>query len=97
VVKDILFRAAARVKIPVTLLANRWLSTPPSAWVRLLQVAGGFDVADREIVARMEAGDPVVTADIPLAAQVVEAQPHGQAAFGGRDHRRAGTVQRERP
>jgi uncharacterized protein len=73
VVKDILFRAATRVKIPVTLVANRWLATPPSPWIRQLQVAGGFDVADREIVARMEAGDLVVTADIPLAAQVVEA------------------------
>lgn len=73
VIKDILFRAAVRVQVPVTLVANRWLNTPPSPWIRSLQVAGGFDVADREIVARMKAGDLVVTADIPLAAQVVEA------------------------
>lgn len=73
VIKDILFRAAARVQIPVTLVANRWLATPRSPWIRLVQVTGGFDVADREIVARMAAGDLVVTADIPLAALVVEA------------------------
>jgi len=73
VVKDILFRAAVRVQIPVTLVANRWLATPRSPWIRLVQVAGGFDVADREIVARMASGDLVVTADIPLAALVVEA------------------------
>lgn len=72
VIKDILFRAAARVRIPVTLVANRWLATPRSPWIRSLQVAGGFDVADREIVARMASGDLVVTADIPLAALVVE-------------------------
>ena len=73
VIKDILFRAAVRVHVPVTLVANRWLATPPSPWIRAVQVAGGFDVADREIVARMTAGDLVVTADIPLASQVVEA------------------------
>jgi hypothetical protein len=73
VIKDILFRAAARVQVTVTLVANRWLQTPPSPWIRSLQVAGGFDVADREIVARMAPGDLVVTADIPLAALVVQA------------------------
>jgi uncharacterized protein len=73
VIKDILFRAATRVRIPVTLVANRWLATPPSPWIRSVQVAGGFDVADREIVARMTTGDLVVTADIPLASMVVEA------------------------
>ena len=73
VIKDILFRAAVRVQITVTLVANRWLATPPSPWIRAVQVAGGFDVADREIVARMASGDLVVTADIPLASLVVEA------------------------
>ncbi len=73
VIKEILYRAAARVEIPLTLVANRWLATPPSPWIRSLQVGGGFDVADREIVARMAAGDLVITADIPLAAQVVDA------------------------
>lgn len=72
VIKEILYRAAVRVKVPLTLVANRWLQTPPSPWIKSLQVAGGFDVADREIVERMSAGDLVITADIPLAAQVVE-------------------------
>lgn len=73
VIKDILFRAAIRTKLTVTLVANRWLQTPPSPFIRSLQVAGGFDVADREIVARMSPGDLVVTADIPLASQVIAA------------------------
>ncbi|MFO1199442.1 MAG: YaiI/YqxD family protein [Burkholderiaceae bacterium] len=73
VIKDILFRAAVRTKLTVTLVANRWLQTPPSPFIRSLQVAGGFDVADREIVARMSPGDLVVTADIPLASQVIAA------------------------
>lgn len=73
VIKDILFRAAVRVRVPLTLVANRWLATPPSPLIRCVQVAGGFDVADREIVARLSAGDLVITADIPLAAAVVEA------------------------
>lgn len=81
VIRDILFRAAVRVQVPVTLVANRWLATPPSVWIRSVQVAGGFDVADREIVARMTPGDLVVTADIPLAAQVVNA---GGAALNPR-------------
>lgn len=71
-IKEILFRAAARVQVPLTLLANRWLATPPSPWIRAVQVAGGFDVADREIVARMRPGDLVITADIPLASAVIE-------------------------
>jgi hypothetical protein len=66
VIKDILFRAAARVRVPVTLVANRWLAMPRSPWIRSVQVAGGFHVADREIVARMTASDVVVTADIHL-------------------------------
>jgi len=72
VVKDILFRAADRAKVAVTLVANQWLRTPPSPWIRSLQVAGGFDVADTEIVERVRAGDLVVTQDIPLAARVLE-------------------------
>ena len=73
VIKEILFRAAVRVRVPLTLVANRWLATPPSPLIRCIQVAGGFDVADREILARVSAGDLVITADIPLAAAVVEA------------------------
>lgn len=72
VIKDILFRAADRAQVPVTLVANSWLRTPPSRWVKSLQVPGGLDVADSEIVRRCEPGDLVVTADIPLAALVVE-------------------------
>jgi uncharacterized protein YaiI (UPF0178 family) len=72
VVKDILFRAADRAKVAVTLVANQWLRTPPSPWIRSLQVAGGFDVADTEIVERVRAGDLVVTQDIPLAARVLD-------------------------
>ncbi|MGH6718837.1 MAG: YaiI/YqxD family protein [Alphaproteobacteria bacterium] len=72
VVKDILFRAADRAKVAVTLVANQWLRTPPSPWIRSLQVAGGFDVADTAIVERVNPGDLVVTQDIPLAARVLE-------------------------
>jgi len=70
-VKDILFRAAERRQVPVTLVANQFLRTPPSRYVRALQVPGGFDVADAEIVRRVRAGDLVVTQDIPLAAAVI--------------------------
>jgi uncharacterized protein YaiI (UPF0178 family) len=72
VIKDILFRAAERAQVPVTLVANSWLRTPPSRWVKSLQVPGGLDVADSEIVRRCAPGDLVVTADIPLAALVVD-------------------------
>jgi uncharacterized protein YaiI (UPF0178 family) len=71
-IKDILFRAAERAQVPVTLVANSWLRTPPSRWVKSLQVPGGLDVADSEIVRRCGPGDLVVTADIPLAALVVD-------------------------
>jgi hypothetical protein len=76
VIKDILFRAAERMKISMTLVANKLLRVPPSAYIRALQVPGGFDVADNEIARRMEPGDLVVTADIPLAAQVIEKGGH---------------------
>ena len=72
VIKDILFRAAERAQVRVTLVANQWLRTPPSRFVRSLQVAGGFDVADSAIVERVRPGDLVVTQDIPLAARVLE-------------------------
>jgi uncharacterized protein YaiI (UPF0178 family) len=72
VIKDILFRAAERARVPVTLVANSWLRTPASRYVTALQVPGGLDVADSEIVRRCAPGDLVVTADIPLAALVVE-------------------------
>jgi uncharacterized protein YaiI (UPF0178 family) len=72
VIKDILFRAARRVRVQLTLVANRHLGTPPSPYIRSIQVPGGFDVADNRIVHLMQPGDLVVTADIPLAALVVE-------------------------
>jgi uncharacterized protein YaiI (UPF0178 family) len=70
-VKEILYRAAERKRIPLTLVANQALRTPPSAFIRTLQVPRGFDVADNEIVRRVAPGDLVVTADIPLAAEVL--------------------------
>ena len=71
-VKEILFRAADRTQVPLTLVANRLLQVPPSPWIKALQVEHGFDVADDEIVKRVEPGDLVVTSDIPLAAAVLE-------------------------
>ncbi|MGE5469050.1 MAG: YaiI/YqxD family protein [Ignavibacteria bacterium] len=71
VIKDILFRAADRARVQLTLVANQMLRVPPSPWIRALQVPSGFDVADRRIAEEAEAGDLVVTADVPLAAQVV--------------------------
>ena len=76
VIKEILFRAAERVQIPVTLVANQPIRVPPSRFVRSVQVAAGFDVADNEIVARLDPGDLVITADIPLAAEVIEKGGH---------------------
>jgi hypothetical protein len=72
VVKDILYRAAERAQVTLTLVANQPLRTPRSSFIRTLQVPRGFDVADNEIARRIEPGDLVVTADIPLAAQVIE-------------------------
>lgn len=71
VIKDILYRVAIRTQIPLTLVANRMLRVPPSPWISALQVPGGFDVADQRIAQEAEAGDLVITADIPLAAQVI--------------------------
>lgn len=70
-IKEVLFRAAEREQVHVTLVANQWLRTPPSRFVRAIQVPGGFDVADNEIVERVATGDLVVTQDIPLAAAVI--------------------------
>jgi hypothetical protein len=71
-IKEILFRAAEREQVPVTLVANQWLRTPPSRFVTAVQVPAGLDVADTEIVRRAEPGDLVVTQDIPLAALAIE-------------------------
>jgi len=76
VVKEILFRAAERLQIDTTLVANRLLRTPPSRFIRAVQVPAGFDVADAHIVEQVAHGDLVVTADIPLAAAVLERGAH---------------------
>lgn len=71
VVKDILFRAALRRNIALVLVANQLLDTPPGPLIRSVQVQQGFDVADNYIVANLNPGDLVITADIPLAAEVI--------------------------
>ena len=71
VIKEILFRAADRVCVPVILVANQPIQIPRSRHIRSVQVAAGFDVADNYIVQQLETGDLVITADIPLAAEVI--------------------------
>ncbi|MFZ0106389.1 MAG: YaiI/YqxD family protein [Thiobacillus sp.] len=71
VIKDILYRAADRLQLPLTLVANKLLRVPPSPNIRALQVPMGFDVADNHLLNVVTAGDLVITADIPLAAQLV--------------------------
>jgi uncharacterized protein YaiI (UPF0178 family) len=72
VIREILFRAADRTGLELTLIANHALKVPPAANIRSIQVSGGFDVADHEIVRRCQAGDLVITSDIPLAAELLE-------------------------
>jgi uncharacterized protein YaiI (UPF0178 family) len=84
VIKEILFRAAERTGVRVTLVANQPMQIPRIASVRAVQVASGFDVADNEIVKRVAVGDLVITADIPLAAEVIA---KGGAALNPRGER----------
>ncbi len=70
-IKEILFRAANRAQILVTFVANKSIKTPQSKFIKMLTVMSGFDVADNEIVQRMETGDLVITSDIPLADEVI--------------------------
>ena len=84
VVKEILFRAAERAHMQVILVANQTMRSPSSAYIQSVQVAAGFDVADNYIVQNMGQGDLVITADIPLAAEVIEKggkviSPRGEA------------------
>ena len=72
VIKEILFRAAERTRLPLTLVANQAINIPRSHYISFLQVSQGFDVADNEIVKRMEQGDLVITGDIPLASDVID-------------------------
>ena len=75
-IKDILFRAAERTEVRVTFVANQNIHTPPSRFIDSMRVKPGFDVADNEILRRLEPNDLVVTGDIPLAAEVVKAKGH---------------------
>ncbi len=72
VIKEILFRAAERTQVQVTLVANQPISIAKSRFISFIQVTQGFDVADNEIVKRLDAGDLVITSDIPLAADAIE-------------------------
>ncbi len=76
VIKEILFRAAQRTETMLTLVANQTIGVPASDFIRTIQVPSGFDVADTEIVKQLDAGDLVITADIPLAAEVIEKGGH---------------------
>jgi uncharacterized protein len=71
VIKDILFKAADRTQTKTTLVANHALYLPPSLYLSFIQVGAGFDVADNEIVKRLNPGDLVITSDIPLADEVI--------------------------
>ncbi|WP_338561535.1 YaiI/YqxD family protein [Erwinia sp. E_sp_B04_7] len=93
VIKEVLYRAADREQMQVTLVANQPLSVPPSRFITTLRVAAGFDVADNEIVRRAGVGDLVVTADIPLAAEVME---KGAVALNPRGERYSDDTIRQR-
>ena len=72
VIKEILFRAAERTQIQITLVANHAMRIPPSKHIKFLHVPAGFDVADNEIVKRLDSGDLVITGDIPLASEAID-------------------------
>ncbi|WP_437613036.1 YaiI/YqxD family protein [Erwinia sp. V71] len=93
VIKEVLYRAAERAQIEITFVANQSLSVPPSRFLRTLRVEAGFDVADNEIVRRAEKGDLVITADIPLAAEVLA---KGAVALNPRGERYSDATIRER-
>lgn len=93
VIKEVLYRAADRENVQITFVANQRLSVPPSRFLKTLQVSAGFDVADNEIVRRAQSGDLVITADIPLAAEVME---KGAAALNPRGERYSNATIRER-
>lgn len=80
-IKEILFRLADRMQLPVTLVANQFLRTPGSRYIKSIVVPAGFDVADNEIIKLLRPGDLVITADIPLAAEVIA---NGAAALNPR-------------
>jgi uncharacterized protein YaiI (UPF0178 family) len=82
VVREILFKAAERTAVELTLVANQAVRIPPSRYIRQRIVPGGFDVADAEIVAQVAAGDLVITSDIPLAADVIARDAHALSPRG---------------
>ena len=83
-IREILFRAAMRTGVKVTLVANQPVRVPASPLIELVQVDPGFDVADNEIVKRAGSGDLVITADIPLAAEVMGNGAHALSPRGER-------------
>ena len=83
-IKDILYRAAVRTQTTVTLVANQYLQTPPSRYIKFLQVQAGYDIADNEIVKRLSAGDLVITGDIPLANDALNQGAHALNPRGER-------------
>ncbi|MCL6408708.1 YaiI/YqxD family protein, partial [Dickeya dadantii] len=93
VIKEVLFRTADRTQMQVTLVANQTIKVPPSRFISTLRVAAGFDVADNEIVRSVESGDLVITADIPLASEVIE---KGGIALNPRGERYTPDTIRER-
>lgn len=93
VIKEIIFRAANRTFTETTLIANNLIKVPPSKYISAIQVPKGFDVADNEIVRRVEKGDLVITADIPLAAEVME---KGAEALNPRGERYTAETIRQR-
>ena len=92
-IREILFKAAVRVGVPVTLVANHALPVPPSPLIKMLQVQQGFDVADDLIAERAKAGDLVITSDIPLAAEIIE---KGGAVISSRGEQFTGNNIRQR-
>jgi len=84
VIKDILYRAAQRLGVTTTLVANQSLRTPPSPYIKTIRVTAGFDVADQRIVALAAPGDLVITADIPLASAALDKGAHVLSPRGER-------------
>ncbi|WP_371193097.1 YaiI/YqxD family protein [Glaciecola sp. SC05] len=72
VIKEILCKAAQRTQVETLFIANHYIQVPPSPYLKSVQVPSGFDVADHEVVRRCDAGDLVITSDIPLAAEIIE-------------------------
>jgi hypothetical protein len=82
-IKEILVRAAMRLKIKATFVANKNLSVPSSPYLDTMRVGQGFDVVDDTIAELVRQGDLVITADIPLAAKVIEKGGTGLNPRGG--------------